>query len=111
MTKSREFHLLDPRHADPARLKRERAKARDLKATRWWKEKIAAGLCHYCGKKFLPKDLTMDHIVPIARGGESVKGNVAPACRPCNQEKHLENPVDALFEQLEKERKSRGGAD
>lgn len=43
----------------------------------------------------------MDHIVPIARGGTSTKGNVVPACRPCNAGKKLDTPVDDLFRQLE----------
>ena len=46
----------------------------------------------------------MDHVVPIARGGESVKTNVVPACLKCNQGKKLESPIDELFKKLEEER-------
>ncbi len=31
--------------------------------------------------------LTMDHVVPIIRGGRSTKGNVVPACKSCNAKK------------------------
>ena len=31
--------------------------------------------------------MTMDHIVPIIRGGKSTKGNVVPACKECNTKK------------------------
>jgi 5-methylcytosine-specific restriction endonuclease McrA len=32
----------------------------------------------------------MDHVVPIARGGKTTKGNVVPCCKTCNnQEKNL----------------------
>jgi 5-methylcytosine-specific restriction endonuclease McrA len=29
----------------------------------------------------------MDHIVPIAKGGKSTKGNVVPCCSDCNAKK------------------------
>ncbi len=101
------YHLLNPEHTDPARIKRERDKARELKKTRWWLDQVNRGLCHHCGQKFKARDLTMDHLIPLARGGTSAKGNIVCSCRPCNQAKKLETPVDALFEQLEAERKSR----
>ncbi|HQO74272.1 MAG TPA: HNH endonuclease, partial [Candidatus Marinimicrobia bacterium] len=58
---------------DEKHIAREKAKARELRQSNWWKQKIAAGICYYCGKKFKPQELTMDHIVPIARGGKSIK--------------------------------------
>ncbi len=102
---SDEFYFLDAKNTDPKRVKREREKARELKKTPWWKEKITQGICHYCEKKFKPKDLTLDHLVPIARGGESTKNNVVPACTECNAKKKLHTPVDLLFQQLESEKK------
>jgi 5-methylcytosine-specific restriction endonuclease McrA len=68
-------------------IRREREKARELRASQWWKRRRAAGICHYCGKKFPAGDLTMDHIVPIIRGGKSTKGNVVAACKECNNRK------------------------
>jgi hypothetical protein len=47
-------------------------------------------------------------LIPLARGGTSAKGNIVCACVKCNQDKKLDTPVDSLFEQLERERKSRG---
>lgn len=72
---------------DDDEIRREKNKARTLRATQWWKRKCAKGICHYCGKKFPAKELTMDHIVPIARGGKSTKINVAPCCKACNTDK------------------------
>ena len=72
---------------DEATIRRERARARELRATQWWKRRRSAGICHYCGKRVGADALTMDHIVPIVRGGRSVRGNVAPACRACNAAK------------------------
>jgi len=41
-----------------------------------------------------PKALTMDHIVPIARGGRSTKSNVVPACKTCNNAKKQLLPME-----------------
>jgi 5-methylcytosine-specific restriction endonuclease McrA len=60
-------------------IRRERQKARALRASPWWKRKRAAGICHHCGEKYPPGDLTMDHLVPIIRGGKSTKGNLVPS--------------------------------
>ncbi len=68
-------------------INRERHKARELRNSQWWKRRLAKGVCHYCGKKTIPGELTMDHIVPVSRGGKSVKGNVAAVCKECNNSK------------------------
>lgn len=69
---------------DEAVIRHEKAKARELRASRWWKQKISSGLCHYCGGQFRPAELTMDHVVPLSLGGQSVKTNLVPACKACN---------------------------
>jgi 5-methylcytosine-specific restriction endonuclease McrA len=75
---------------DDAHIKREKAKAREMRDSQWWKRKRAVGICYYCSKKFRPAELTMDHLVPIVRGGKSVQGNIVPACKECNnKKKHL----------------------
>ena len=65
-------------------IRHERAKARALRDAQWWKRKRAAGVCHHCGGALPPRALTMDHLVPIIRGGKSTKGNVVPSCKACN---------------------------
>jgi len=72
---------------DETVIRREKAKARDLRKTRWWRQKIGSGRCHYCGKVVPPAQLTMDHVVPLARGGQSVKGNIVACCKDCNSKK------------------------
>lgn len=73
--------------ADAEALRREKARARELRQSAWWKRRIAAGVCHYCGRRVGAKALTLDHIVPIIRGGRSVRGNMVPACKDCNSKK------------------------
>jgi len=79
---------------EEADIRRERAKARELRQSQWWKRKCAKGRCHYCGRSTAPHALTMDHIVPIARGGRSTKGNVVPACKECNNAKKQLLPME-----------------
>ncbi|MCW7464375.1 HNH endonuclease [Leptospira levettii] len=78
-------------------IRRERKKAKDLKNTAWWKNKRASGICHYCGKKFKVEDLTMDHLIPLIRGGKSVKANLVPACKDCNFKKKHSLPFEKEF--------------
>jgi 5-methylcytosine-specific restriction endonuclease McrA len=75
-------------------IRRERAKARELRKQGWWKSKIGQGVCHYCGKQFSPKDLTLDHVVPLVRGGRSTKGNCVPCCKECNSRKQDMLPIE-----------------
>lgn len=79
---------------DDAFLYRERQKARELRDSQWWKRQLARGRCHYCGKSYPPKILTMDHIVPLSRGGKSTKGNVVPTCKACNSKKKYMLPIE-----------------
>ena len=75
-------------------LAREKAKARELRRSPWWKRKRGAGVCHYCREQFPPRELTMDHLVPLARGGRSVKSNLVPCCKECNSRKRHMLPLE-----------------
>ncbi len=79
---------------DPDLLKRERAKARELRQSQWWKRRIASGVCSYCQRRVGARALTMDHIVPLGRGGASRRGNTVPACKECNTKKQALVPVE-----------------
>jgi len=75
-------------------IRRERQKARELRASQWWKRKRASGVCHHCGDKLPPRELTMDHLIPIIRGGKSTKGNLVPSCKKCNSERKYHLPFE-----------------
>ena len=79
---------------DPEALTRERARARELRESQWWKRRIAEGLCYYCRRKVGRANLTMDHLVPMGRGGTSIRGNVVPACKECNTRKQSLLPLE-----------------
>ncbi len=94
---------IDPGPDNADHLRKERDKARALKRTPWWKTQRHRGICHYCGKQFQPDQLSMDHIVPLARGGKSTRGNVVPACAACNRNKKLDTPADTALRRLSEE--------
>ena len=73
---------------------REKSKARELRRSQWWKRQLAAGTCHYCGRSAQLRELTMDHVVPIVRGGRSTRSNVVPCCKECNTNKSTLVPVE-----------------
>lgn len=75
-------------------VKRERRKARELRQSSWWKQKLARGTCYYCNAKVPPSELTMDHIVPLIRGGKSTKSNIVTACKECNNKKKYLLPIE-----------------
>jgi len=79
---------------DEAELRREKDKARKLRKSRCWQQKLAIGACYYCNKHFKPKELTMDHIVPLARGGRSTKDNLVTCCKDCNNKKKTLLPIE-----------------
>jgi 5-methylcytosine-specific restriction endonuclease McrA len=51
--------------------------------------------CQYCGCRPGRAELTLDHIVPRAQGGESSWENLVAACRPCNARKGNRTPEQA----------------
>jgi 5-methylcytosine-specific restriction endonuclease McrA len=79
---------------DDDAIRAERNKARELRKSQWWNRRVAKGVCHYCHKPTPPKELTMDHTVPLARGGRSTKGNVVPCCKECNTRKKQLLPME-----------------
>ena len=53
---------------------------RDKLRTKWKQQQKP---CAYCGA---PAD-TIDHVMPLVRGGTNYEGNLLPACRRCNSSK------------------------
>lgn len=61
------------------------AAVNDLTARQWREIKVSyRHRCAYCGKR---RPLTMDHVVPLSKGGPHTASNIIPACRPCNGRK------------------------
>jgi 5-methylcytosine-specific restriction endonuclease McrA len=52
--------------------------------------------CQYCGHE--AAGLTVDHVIPRSRGGESVWENIVASCAPCNRKKGSRMPREARME-------------
>jgi 5-methylcytosine-specific restriction endonuclease McrA len=44
------------------------------------------GACAYCGCQ--PEKVTLDHVIPKAKGGTTHRANLVPACAGCNVAKN-----------------------
>ena len=48
-------------------------------------------ICQYCGSS---KELTIDHVTPVSRGGKSTFENCVTACKDCNNRKSDKLPSE-----------------
>lgn len=91
-----DFHIF----ADSEHIRRERQKAQELRKSNWWKQQVGRGVCYYCGEKIAKELLTMDHVIPVARGGKSSKNNCVVCCKDCNNKKGHLTPFEITLEEL-----------
>ena len=83
--------------ASKEHIARERRIAKELRASSWWKQRVATGVCYYCEQKFVSAKLTMDHKVAVARGGFSKKANIVVSCKDCNNKKKYLSPLEMIL--------------
>lgn len=50
--------------------------------------------CTYCRMLLTDETATIDHIIPVSKGGENVDSNAALACESCNQWKGNDSLAD-----------------
>ena len=86
--------------ASEAHQKKEKKKAQELKQSQWWRNTRGQGVCYHCENKFPVNDLTMDHLIPIARGGVSDKKNCVPSCKECNTKKGYKTRAELAMESV-----------
>jgi hypothetical protein len=66
--------------------------------TREWLLKQHGPICAYCGGKFTPRTMTLDHVAP--RRGQSAwdrRDNLVLSCGPCNALKRDQSPLAFLL--------------
>ena len=51
--------------------------------------------CQYCHRTLPSGELTLDHVAPRSRGGESAWENLVACCNPCNNRKGSRTPEEA----------------
>lgn len=54
-----------------------------------------ANQCQYCGKRFSTSELSLDHVLPTCRGGDTSWENLVCACVKCNVRKGGRTPKEA----------------
>jgi 5-methylcytosine-specific restriction endonuclease McrA len=54
----------------------------------------AATHCPYCGSAMHPREKTLDHVLPVSRGGLHSITNVVVCCGPCNSSKRTRTPTE-----------------
>lgn len=54
-----------------------------------WRERydLYDGCCAYCSKPLPFRSATIDHVMPISKGGSNWPSNLVPACATCNKSK------------------------
>lgn len=79
----RDWAKRNPTLKSQHRAHRRARKANGSISARDWTRLINryGGRCFYCGSH---EPMTIDHIIPLARGGRHTIGNVLPACKSCN---------------------------
>lgn len=87
---------------EPFHIKRERQKAKKLRFTSWWKQKLDEGVCYFCKKTFSKSKLTMEHLIPLARGGLSIKNNLVVSCKNCNSNKKYKTIIESRLKMINK---------
>jgi 5-methylcytosine-specific restriction protein A len=100
MTQQEKFYSLGDDDAVQRHIRVERERGKKLRKTPWWKTQLQKGVCHFCQQNVGAENLTMDHVVPLARRGKSTRGNVVPACQACNRNKKLGTPVENILDQI-----------
>ena len=63
--------------------------------------------CQYCGKNAPPQQLSMDHVVPRSRGGQTTWENIVCCCVKCNTRKGGRTPKEARMQLLKTPSKPR----
>jgi 5-methylcytosine-specific restriction protein A len=53
-----------------------------------WRIEYFGWHCVYCKKELTERTVTLDHQIPICRGGTDWPSNLVPACKSCNSKKH-----------------------
>lgn len=79
-----------PPEGKPKRRQQTRIKKRLLKRTQ---QINGMYRCWYCPHLFWPDELTVEHLIPVSKGGADIDANKVLACAPCNSDRGNKMPT------------------
>lgn len=74
-----------PAHSEAALRRIAPERLRITRSMRHYVSDRDQGACRYCGNETGPFEI--DHVVPVALGGRTIRSNLVLACQPCNSRK------------------------
>ena len=67
-------------------------------------------LCFYCGERVTQENVTLDHYLPVSKGGSNAKDNLKTACLVCNSIKSgktYEEAIPYLYKSIQERARQR----
>ena len=93
----REYARLNAKTQNARRKAQKSATVHRITKAEWLDRQLEyEGRCAYCGTPV--QEPTMDHVVPLIKGGDHSVGNIVPACGRCNRRKHDRDVLEFLAE-------------
>lgn len=67
--------------------------SREWHKARAYAKTVLEPICAQCGSELEGRDWTIDHIIPVSKGGDHSIGNLQSMCRSCNGSKQDKDPI------------------
>ncbi len=93
--KSIQWQKDNPQNTANTNARRKSAISNDITKATWLHIMQSTNwTCKYCHCKLTNNNRTVDHVVPLSKGGEHSKDNLVPCCRSCNSRKNAKTPEE-----------------
>lgn len=88
LVEKREQYLLLHRLSEHRRRAAKRKTSSIIVTRQDWQDILTSykSSCAYCGRQ--DRQMIMEHVLPLSRGGKHTKDNIVPACQQCNLKKY-----------------------